>query len=131
MEAAFINFDNPEEKKAYIEQVQFMTGRHYIIDDFWDEKRTTDLNRYYRVRLELIRETTGHSVGFLHWHFKRKFIPHIKWGEDFKLSTADMSTSQMLKYLEWIEDWENGFYEDPSLEYEKMEYARIIKKPRK
>lgn len=122
-----VNFDKPEEKKEHIKMVDSLRGTFDVVYDFWGEKRTNDLNTYYQVRLKLIREATGYTTGFLDWFFKVTYLPNIIWPTGAPFSSSGLSVIQMLEYLESIEEWEEGFFFDDSMDMRVAEYNRIIK----
>lgn len=70
------------------------------------EKRSISANRYYwGVLLAMIGDETGINENDLHYYFKEKFIPWVRFGDDFNLSTADMTTKEFWEYLRLIREF--------------------------
>jgi hypothetical protein len=66
--------------------------------------RTTNQNNYYwGIVLALISQTTGHEPDELHEAFKRKFLTkHNEHGLEFVQSTTELSTADMVYYVEQV-----------------------------
>lgn len=105
-----VDFDDPRQVEEYIRLIRETKGVRAIYSESIGEKRSVDLNRYYRVVLEYVARESGHSVAYLHKRFKEKLIPWVKWQEDCKLTTTDLTTEQMMAYLEWIKIFSEDFY---------------------
>jgi hypothetical protein len=123
-----INFADPEQKKAYISFVEGLYTLHEVLHCPVLDRRSEALNKLYFVKITIVSKLTGHSVAKVHNIFKKTFIPLVKWGEEFKLTTTDMSTSQMLSYIDCIEDWTVSFFSDDSLPDELLDFTSLVNK---
>ena len=70
------------------------------------EKRSVPANRYYwGVLLAYIADETGINENDLHYYFKEAFIPFVRFGDDFNVSTADMTVKEFWEYVRLIRDF--------------------------
>lgn len=74
------------------------------------EKRSVSANKYYWGYLLIeISEETGINPNDLHYFFKEKFIPWVRFGDDFSVSTADMTKKEFWEYTSLIRQFANEF----------------------
>jgi len=117
MKDLVVDFDRGLEKQGLYAILKDLKGKYKIKLAKYSEKRSNKVNAYYRVVLRYISDETGHSEAFLHEVFKEEFIPHVKFEEDFILTTTDMTNEVMWAYImkirEWAWDFLNVFIPDP------------------
>lgn len=96
------DFNNPASIALLREHLRSLKGTYNIKIVKKSEGRSLQVNKYYRVILTYISDFSGHSQDYLHEYFKEKFIPHVKFREDFILSTTDMTNTEFCEYLDSI-----------------------------
>ncbi|QRQ99759.1 hypothetical protein [Dyadobacter sandarakinus] len=95
-----INFDAPDSKLVLYDALRSLRGEHVIKIKKRSKGRSLQQNKYYWVILQYIADYTGHSTVFLHEYYKHEFIPLVKFQDDYRLTTSDMTTQQISDYID-------------------------------
>lgn len=110
MKDLVINFDNPLEKQALYASLKELKGVQVIKIKKKSKGRSLQENKYYwGVVLPYIADYTGQSAYILHEHFKNQFIPLVKFTDDYRLSTSDMTHDQIWEYIDMIRQFAKDF----------------------
>ena len=104
-----IDFSKPFEKAAFIASLSDLKGEQVIFIKKKSKKRSVQQNKYYWVILEYISESTGFTPFELHTLFREEFIPWVKFDDDFKFSTTDLTTDQFGEYIDLVRTFAETF----------------------
>lgn len=100
-----VDFDKPESKRKLWEYLKTLRGEQVIKIKRKSNTRSNKVNAYYwGVVLAIIAEITGHSPIYLHEYYKYKFIPAVKFTDDSRLTTADMTHEEIWNYINMIRE---------------------------
>ncbi|MGA9651927.1 hypothetical protein [Pedobacter sp.] len=98
-----IDFDNPLEKQALHAIFKDLKGKQVIKIKKYSAGRSLQQNRYYwGCVLTYISEFTGHDPAYLHEVYKFRHIPHVKFIDEYALSTADMTKEEITDYIDLV-----------------------------
>lgn len=98
-----INFDRPESRQFLYGILKNLKGEQVIKIKNRSKGRSLKENRYYwGVVLAYISDFTGHDTNQVHEHYKHEFIPLVKFTDDYRLTTTDMTHEQIWDYIDKV-----------------------------
>ncbi len=98
-----IDFDNQLEKQALYAKIKDLKGRQIIKIKKHSAGRSLQQNKYYfGVVLRYISDFTGHDAAYLHEVYKFRHIPFVKFMDEYRLTTTDMTKQQITDYIELV-----------------------------
>lgn len=103
----FINFDRPEDKQLLYAALKQQRGETIVKIVPAQDKRTIPQNKYYwGCVIDYMKDYIGEISSLaVHDLLKTKFIPLVKFEDDIKLSTRDMTKTELWEYIEEIRSW--------------------------
>lgn len=105
-----INFDDPVSKKILWDCLKSMHGEYVVKIKPRSKGRSVQENKYYwSIVLGYIEDETGMSKYLLHEIFKNMFIPIVKFEDDYRLTTSDLTHEQIWDYIDKIRLWAKDF----------------------
>lgn len=105
-----INFDDPTSKKILWDCLKNLKGEHVFKIKRRSKGRSIQENKFYwGVLLQYIEDETGVSKYLLHEIFKDMFIPLVKFEDDYRLTTSDLTHEQVWDYIDKIRLWAKEF----------------------
>lgn len=100
-----IRSDDPKGKQILYDYLRSLKGEYVIKVKKRSKVRSAKENSYYwAVCLSYISEITGHSPIYLHEYYKYKFIPAVRFTDDSRLTTADMTHQELWDYINMIRE---------------------------
>lgn len=102
MEYVKINLSNPEEKQAYIDYINSVTGKWEIVHYPVTPKRSIPQNKLYRIYLTLISQETGYSEGYIHRQMRDLYALVVKANPFARKTTSDMTSVEFRMYCDLV-----------------------------
>lgn len=110
MKDLVINFDKGIEKQALYSTLKDLKGEYVIKLKKKSKGRSLQENKYYwGVVLAYISNYTGHNTLTIHEFLKHEFIPYVKFEDDYRLTTTDLTHDQIWEYIDKIRHWAKDF----------------------
>lgn len=102
-----INFDSHDQKRRLYDTLKDQRGDMIVKIVRPKKRRSIKQNKYYwGCVIKYLQEEIGEVSGLVvHEYMKAKFIPWVKFEDDFKLSTADMTKEEIWDYIGLIREW--------------------------
>jgi len=98
-----INMDNPLEKQALYAILKNCKGEQVIKIKKRSRGRSLQENKFYwGVVLSYISEFTGEDPTYLHEVYKHRHIPKVKFIDEARLTTTDMTHEQVWEYINLV-----------------------------
>lgn len=100
-----IDFAKPESKSKLWSCLKNLQGEQVIKIKRRSKGRSVPENRYYwGAVIGTISNYTGHSPWYLHEYYKHKFIPLVRFTDDTRLTTTDMTHQEIWDYIDLIRE---------------------------
>lgn len=100
-----INFNDPKSKEVLWSHLRSLQGEQVIKIKRRSKGRSVPENRYYwGAVIGQISSYTGHSPWYLHEYYKHKFIPLVRFTDDSRLTTTDMTHPEIWDYINLIRE---------------------------
>lgn len=98
-----IDFNNPESRSKLWDCLRNLQGEQVIKIKRRSKGRSLQENRYYwSVVLAYIADYTGHNPNQVHEYYKHEFIPLVKFTDDYRLTTSDLTHDQIWDFIDKI-----------------------------
>lgn len=105
-----IDFSDPRSKAKLWEALKGLSGEQVIKIKRRAKGRSIQENKFYwAIVLQYIEDETGVSKYLLHEIFKDMFIPVVKFDDDYRLTTSDLTHEQIWDYIDKIRLWAKDF----------------------
>lgn len=105
-----INFDKPMDKQAFYSLLKNLSGEQVIKIKPRSKGRSLQENKYYwSVVMGYIEDYTGCNKILIHETMKSEFIPLVKFSDDYKLTTTDLTHYQMWEFINNVRQWAKDF----------------------
>lgn len=99
------DFNDLESKNKFFDFIKSLDGEYIIKFKRRKKGRSVQENKYYwSIIIGYISDYTGHHPLYLHEYYKYKFIPCVKFTDESRLSTADMTHDEIWDYINWIRE---------------------------
>lgn len=107
-----IRSDDPKSKQILYDHLRGLKGEYVIKVKKKSNVRSIQENRYYwGVLLSIISQETGHSPIYLHEYYKHKFIPIVRFTDESRLTTTDMTHQELWDYIDLVKEHFESFSE--------------------
>lgn len=98
-----INFDKGLDKQALYAILKDLKGEQVIKIKKRSKGRSLQENKYYwGVVLAYIYEFTGDDPTYLHEVYKHRHIPKVKFIDEARLTTTDMTHDEIWEYIDMV-----------------------------
>lgn len=105
-----IDFGVPLQKQGLYGILKDLKGEYVIKIKKRSRGRSIQENRYYwGVCLAYIEDYTGVDKAILHDVFKNRFIPLVKFADDYRLTTTDLTHEQVWEFINMVRLWAKDF----------------------
>lgn len=98
-----IDFDKPESRQFLYGILKGLKGEQVIKIKTRSKGRSLKENRYYwGVAIQYIADYTGQNPNQVHEFYKHEFIPLVKFADDYRLTTTDLTHEQIWDYIDKV-----------------------------
>jgi len=98
-----IDFNNPLQKQALYGILKGLSGEQVIKIKKRSKGRSLQENKYYwKVVIGYISEFTGEDPTYLHEVYKHRHIPKVKFIDEARLTTTDMTHEEVWGYIDMV-----------------------------
>jgi hypothetical protein len=98
-----IDFDRSESRQFLYSVLKDLKGEQVIKIKKRSKGRSLQENRYYwSVVLAYIADYTGHNPNQVHEYYKHELIPLVKFTDDYRLTTSDLTHDQIWDFIDKI-----------------------------
>lgn len=98
-----VDFADSTDRRLLYSILKDLKGKHVIKIKKFSEGRSLQQNKYYwGCVLKFISDFTGHSTTYLHEVYKYRHIPHVKFIDEYALTTTDMTKQEINDYIDLV-----------------------------
>lgn len=97
-----IDFNDPSSKAKLWECLKTLTGEQVFKIKKKTKVRTVQEHRYYWVVIAYISDFTGDDPAYLHEVYKYRHIPAVKFMNEYRLTTTDMTHDEIWDYIDLV-----------------------------